>query len=84
MREWSTPVREPWNPLIKEALRAIDRHEDLYRQSGLGLHCVAASQLRSYVGALKDWIHSEEAKTSLSLRCTCDTNKYPSSTQQVR
>jgi chromosome segregation and condensation protein ScpB len=62
MREWNTPIREPWNPLIKEALKAIDRHEALYREGGLGLHCVAASQLRSYVSTLKDWIHSAEAK----------------------
>jgi hypothetical protein len=61
-REWNTPVREPWNPLIKEALRAIDRHEDLYRQSGLGWHCAAAEDLRRYVSYLKTWIHAEEAK----------------------
>lgn len=70
-REWNTPIREPWNPLIKEALNAIDRHEALYRQSGLGWHCAAASQLRSYVCSLKDWIHSVEAK---------DPDRAPSST----
>jgi hypothetical protein len=62
MREWNTPIREPWNPLIKEALNAIDRHEALYRKTGLGWHYVAAGLLRSYINSLKDWIHAEEAK----------------------
>ena len=61
-REWNTPIRAPWNPLIKELLAAIDRHEHLYRQSGLGWHCAAAEDLRSYVSALKTWIHSTESK----------------------
>jgi len=33
-REWNTPIREPWNPLINELLNAIDRHERLYRPDG--------------------------------------------------
>lgn len=59
-REWNTPVREPWNPLIKEALHAIDRHEALYRETGHGWHCRSAAVLRTYVSELKDWIHSRE------------------------
>lgn len=59
-REWDTPVRGPWNPLIKEALHAIDRHEALYRATGFGWHCAAAAILRTYVAELKTWIHAEE------------------------
>ena len=62
-REWNTPIREPWNPLIKQALNAIDRHEQLYRQTGFGWHAAKAQDLRRYVAELKDWIHCEEATT---------------------
>lgn len=61
-RDWNTPIRAPWNPLIKECLNAIDRHEALYRQTGLGWHYVAAEDLRRYVSALKTWIHAEESQ----------------------
>ena len=59
-REWDTPVREPWNPLIKHALAAIDRHEDLYRKTRHGWHARKAHDLRRYVCELKDWIKAEE------------------------
>jgi hypothetical protein len=63
-REWNTPIREPWNPLIKELLNAIDRHERLYRQYGNGWHAAKAQDLRWYVAELKDWIHCQEATIS--------------------
>ena len=63
-REWDTPVRGPWNPLIKDLLAGIDRHEALYRTTGRGWHARSAAQLRVYVAELKGWIHAEEAKTA--------------------
>lgn len=62
-REWDTPTREPWNPLIKQALDAIDRHEHLYRKTGNGWHAAKAHELRRYVGELKTWIHQQERAT---------------------
>jgi hypothetical protein len=60
-REWDTPVREPWNPLIKACLDAIDRHEHLYRSTSNGWHAAKAQDLRWYVTELKDWIQAQEA-----------------------
>ena len=62
-REWDTPIREPWNPLIKQVLNAIDRHEHLYRQTGNGWHAAKAQDLRWYVCELKTWIHQQEQVT---------------------
>ena len=62
-REWDTPIREPWNPLIKQALDAIDRHEHLYRKTGNGWHAAKAHELRRYVYELKTWIHQQERVT---------------------
>jgi hypothetical protein len=63
VREWNTPVREPWNGLIKQALDGIDRHGMLYRQTGDGWHAEKAHQLRVYVAELKTWIHKQEKVT---------------------
>lgn len=60
-REWDTPIRGPWNALIKQALDAIDRHEHLYRKTGNGWHAAKAHELRRYVVELKTWIHQREA-----------------------
>ena len=60
-REWNTPVREPWNPLIKECLNAVDRHVAFYLASGDQNHLSQAATLRGYVRELKDWIGQEEA-----------------------
>ena len=62
-REWNTPVREPWNPLIKQCLDAVDRHEHLYRVSGNGWHAAKAHELRGYISELKTWIHAQERVT---------------------
>ena len=62
-REWDTPIRGPWNPLIKQALDAIDRHEHLYRKTGNGWHASKADELRRYVSELKTWIHQQERAT---------------------
>jgi hypothetical protein len=61
-REWNTPVREPWNALIKQALNAVDRHNQLWFDSGDGWHLQQAQVLRDYVAALKTWIHHEEGR----------------------
>ncbi len=62
LREWDSPVREPWNPLIKQCLDAIDRHEELHRRTGYGWHAAQAHQLRLYVRGLKAWIHGQEGR----------------------
>jgi hypothetical protein len=62
-REWDTPIRGPWNALIKQALDAIDRHEHLYRSTGNGWHAAKAHELRRYVCELKTWIHQQERAT---------------------
>jgi hypothetical protein len=63
VREWDTPVRGPWNALIKQCLDAIDRHEELYRSSGSGWHAAKAQDLRWYVAELKEWIHKQEVSS---------------------
>lgn len=59
-REWDTPVREPWNPLIRELLRAIDRHNQHHFATGNAWHLAKAETLRSYVRELKTWISHHE------------------------
>jgi len=59
-RTWDTPTREPWNPVIKQCLNAIDEHMRLHFQTGNTWHADQAETLRKYVLGLKVWIHSEE------------------------
>jgi len=59
-REWNTVIREPWNPLIYQCLKAIDRHMDQHRRTGNSWHAIKAQQLRQYVAELKDWITANE------------------------
>ena len=59
-REWSTPEREPWCPLIHSLLQAIDRHNGLYFATGDQWHLERAEDLRQYVISLKDWIGRHE------------------------
>ncbi len=61
-REWNTPVRAPWNVLIHQALQAVDRHNRLFFDTGDRWHLQQAAALRSYVRALKTWIHQQEAQ----------------------
>lgn len=60
-REWNTPVREPWNVLIQQALQAVDRHNRLYFATSDRWHLQQAQILRHYVAELKTWIHRQEA-----------------------
>jgi hypothetical protein len=62
-REWNTPVREPWNPLIYQCLKAIDRHMAEYLATGNCWHAAKAQDLRGYVAELKTWIQDQEATT---------------------
>ena len=62
MREWDTPVREPWNALIHQGLRAIDRHMHCYFDTGNTWHLEKAEGLRVYIMELKMWIHKCEGK----------------------
>ena len=59
-REWNTPIREPWNPVIKHVLKAIDEHNNLYFKTGDPWHLQKASDLRHYIKDLKDWIKQKE------------------------
>lgn len=63
-RTWNTPLREPWNPVIKHCLNAIDNHVALYLETQDEFHYNQAQTLRGYVAHLKDWIHSQEGKKS--------------------
>lgn len=59
-REWNTPKREPWNPVIKKCLDAIDLHTRLHLETGNVWHEEQAQILRKYVKDLKVWIHYQE------------------------
>lgn len=59
-REWNTPVREPWNPVIHQLLRAVDHHNRQFFATGDKWHLEKAELLRQYVRELKTWILSQE------------------------
>ena len=59
-REFNTPVREPWNPVIKKCLDAVDTHVKLHLDTGDTWHLSQAEVLRQYVRDLKTWIHQQE------------------------
>ncbi len=62
VREWNTPVREPWNALIHQCLKGIDNHTHQYIKTGNVWHLEKADTLRKYVLELKMWIHKVEGK----------------------
>jgi hypothetical protein len=59
-RTWNNPTREPWNPVIKACLNAIDNHVQLYLRTGDSWHMDQAQALRAYVQELKTWIVDTE------------------------
>jgi hypothetical protein len=61
-RTWNTPVREPWNPVIKHCLNAVDEHMRLYLQTYDPWHLAQAEVLRTYTLELKKWIHFTEGR----------------------
>lgn len=61
-REWTTPVRADWCPLIHQALQAVDRHNNLWFSTRDSWHLKQAQVLRDYVADLKTWIHQEEGR----------------------
>jgi hypothetical protein len=61
-REWNTPERADWCPLIHQALQAVDRHNMLWFSSGDSWHLQQAQVLRDYVNSLKTWIHQQEGR----------------------
>ena len=61
-RTWNTPIREPWNPVIKSCLNAIDEHVRLYFETQDAWHMDQAQTLRLYVAQLKQWILRSEGK----------------------
>jgi len=61
-RTFNTPIREPWNPVIHNLLRAIDNHMGLYLQHRDLWHLQKAAILREYIRELKAYIHRKEGK----------------------
>lgn len=61
-RDYNTPVREPWNVLIHQALQGVDRHNNLWFATRDSWHLQQAQVLRDYVSSLKTWIHREEGR----------------------
>ena len=61
-REWNTPIREPWNPVIKKCLDAVDLHVQLHLDTQDNWHNSQAEILRKYVKDLKIWIHQQEGR----------------------
>jgi hypothetical protein len=59
-REWDTPLREPWNPVIAQSLKAIDLHVACFLTTGDAWHLKKAHELREYVRQLKDWLCKQE------------------------
>lgn len=64
-REFNTPVREPWNPVIHHCLKAIDNHVQLYLRTHDEWHMTKAEELRLYVNELKTYIHRTERDQGL-------------------
>jgi hypothetical protein len=61
-RDYNTPVREPWNVLIHQALQGVDRHNNLWFTTRDSWHLQQAQVLRDYVSSLKTWIHHQEGR----------------------
>ena len=59
-RTWDTPVREGWNQVIYQSLKAIDNHNQLYFKTKDRWHLEKARELRAYVRDLKEWIKKQE------------------------
>jgi hypothetical protein len=59
-RTFNTPLREPWNPIVYQCLRAVDCHNTQYFLTRNAWHLEQAELLRHYVRSLKDWIREEE------------------------
>lgn len=66
-RTFNTPLREPWNPIVYQCLRAVDCHNEQYFLTGNVWHLEQSELLRHYVRSLKDWIREEEEKMVPSL-----------------
>ena len=62
-RTFNTPLREPWNPIVYQCLRAVDCHNSQYFLTGNAWHLEQSELLRQYVRSLKDWIREEEKNT---------------------
>jgi len=63
LREWNTPFREPWNPVIKKCSDAIDLHNKLYLETKNSFHLLQSNLLREYITNLKDWIVENEPES---------------------
>ena len=66
-RTFNTPLREPWNPIVYQCLRAVDCHNAQYFLTGNPWHLQQSELLRQYVRSLKDWIREEEKNTMANM-----------------
>ena len=55
-------MREPWNPMIAQSLKAIDLHVACFLTTGESWHLAKAHELRDYVRQLKDWLCKQESQ----------------------
>lgn len=53
-------MRQPWNPIIRHLLKAVDTHNQIYFCTGDPWHLQKASEVRVYIKELKDWIKDQE------------------------
>jgi hypothetical protein len=65
-REFNTPIREPWNPVIHHCLKAIDHHVMAYFKTGNEWHLQKAQDLRVYITELKTYIYRIERQGNLN------------------
>lgn len=61
-RTFNSPVRSRWNVPIRNCLKAIDNHVELYFLHRDPWHLEKADILREYVRQLKHYILAEEEK----------------------
>jgi hypothetical protein len=45
-REWNTPIREPWNPVIKKCLDGVDEHVKAYIKTGDDWHLITSRSVK--------------------------------------
>ena len=61
-RTFNTSVRSCWNEPIRNILRIIDLHTNMYLQTGDSWHEEQAAMFRNYVNELKTRILTREQK----------------------
>lgn len=60
MEEWTSPIRQKWSEVIRQCVKGIDYHNEMYFQTLDKWHLSKAEQLRQYVTELKEMIKRKE------------------------